>query len=461
MRKYCITVILVLICLIELRVVLRAEEIEAPVFNVIFSEIFLGSANSGSEEFIEIYNTTDETIDLNSWKIEYFSSSSTDLAKPTRTINLAGEIAAHKYYLISSSAYQTELTSIKYTATLSQTGGSLRLTHGENDLKFTEDAVAWGTAKLGLGDAIIAPNTSQSLIRLQNDEDAYEPTLNNIDDFKTTEIQTPLDVNLLPESENTEVEEENPVSPEESGAPILAEEPKIYPVLEITEMLPNPAEPASDSEDEFIEIYNPHQFTVDMSGYVLKTGLNGTYKHTFSTGSLINPGEYLVVTSKDSSLTLSNTAGKAVLLSPDGTLLYETAEYQDAPEGQAYILDTSEWKWTITPTPAIVNIYNPPPPPIVKSKAKKATTAKAKKAKSTKKTAAKSKTTAAKINNSSGTTALQDISGPVHPLVLAGIGTLTVVYAGYEYRSDIRGALRKFGRNGRFGKEVVKIPKSG
>lgn len=455
MRKYCITIILVLICLLELRLVLKANELPAPLFNVIFSEVLVGSQNSGSEEFIELYNLSGSTVNLTNWRIEYFSVASVDATKPTRTINLSGEIPPDSYFLVSSSAYTTELESLKYTATLSQTGGSIRLTNLNEGSYLLEDALGWGEGKMGLGDPALAPSAGQALIRNLSEEEVYEPGLNNIDDFTTSTELTPLSPNELP-PEPEVILPSDPISEEpipETGNT----EPKVYLAVEVSEILPNPAEPDSDADSEFVELFNPHSVPVDIGGYVLKAGLNGTYKHTFSAGTFVEPNSYIVVTSANSSLTLSNTAGKVLLYDPEGTMLSESATYSEAPAGQAYILVDGAWQWTVAITPALANNYVAPPPPIVKSSAKKKTASKAKKAKATKKAVVKTKTSTAK-NNDPGAGAIREVSGPVHPLVLAGLGVLTVAYAGYEYRYDVKNLIQKLRRNRVYRRTTLKTP---
>ncbi|WNF22693.1 DUF4350 domain-containing protein [Mesobacillus jeotgali] len=67
--------------------------------NVIISQIYGGGGNSGatfSNDFIELYNPTDQEISLEGWSIQKASSTGTSWQK----INLAGVIKPYSYYLI-------------------------------------------------------------------------------------------------------------------------------------------------------------------------------------------------------------------------------------------------------------------------------------------------------------------------------------------------------------------------
>ena len=238
--------------------------------------------------------------------------------------------------------------------------------------------------------------------------------------------------------------------------------------IEISELLPNPAAPQTDAADEFVELYNPGNIDVDLTGYVIVTGNNGSYKYKIS-GVVVPAGGYQVFYSRDTSLSLSNSGGKAQLLAPDGTVIYQTDPYSDAPPGESWILNKGLWAWTSTSTPGQANVFSAPPAPVPKAKeaSTKASSAKPASAKKTSsasvktavakkpsaKTATKAKAKAksskkatigaasVKPNGGSG-----DGSNGLHTLVLAGVGGLAVVYGLYEYRHDLANQFYRFQR---------------
>jgi len=127
------------------------------------------------------------------------------------------------------------------------------------------------------------------------------------------------------------------------------------PRVTITELLPNPAAPQTDENDEFVELYNPGIDALDLNGYKVQTGSNYSYSFTISSQT-IAAGGYLVLTSRDTGLTLANSASQARLLDPNGITISQTDPYQDASEGAAWAWANDIWQWTTTPTPGTANI---------------------------------------------------------------------------------------------------------
>lgn len=217
--------------------------------------------------------------------------------------------------------------------------------------------------------------------------------------------------------------------------------------LKITELFPNPAAPQSDDADEYVELYNSGSQSIDLSGYKIQVGDSYSYSHTFE-GVSIAPGQYLAVTSGQSTLSLANSSGRARLLAPDGGVLSETDPYQNAPAGQAWALVDGKWQWTGAPTAAAGNTFVAPQ---VKSATTKKAAVKKEKAATVKKaTATKKAAPKAKKDNkaaASGFGSKLTDAPRLHIAVLAAVGILAVLYAAYEYRQDIISRMRQFRTN--------------
>ena len=70
--------------------------------SVVISEVYGGGGNSGAQltnDFIELYNPTDQPISLDGWSMQYLSAKGTTSAS---TAALSGSIAPHGYYLIKA-----------------------------------------------------------------------------------------------------------------------------------------------------------------------------------------------------------------------------------------------------------------------------------------------------------------------------------------------------------------------
>jgi hypothetical protein len=261
-------------------------------------------------------------------------------------------------------------------------------------------------------------------------------------------LPTPgLDNTTPPPPAASEAPTEFPEAPQQSGAPGVTS-------VTITELLPNPAAPATDDSDEFVELYNSGDEPVDLAGYKLQTGNSYSYSFTL-TDQIIPAKGYLVITSGGSNLSLANSGGRARLLGPGGEVIAETVPYVDALEGNAWALVGGIWQWTANPTPGADNqMATPVLSGISKTKASASTTKKASTAvKSASKTAKSTTPKAPKTSSASNTKPTNNFAksvaniSPVHPVVLAVVGSLAVLYAAYEYRQDIANRIYQFRRN--------------
>lgn len=126
----------------------------------------------------------------------------------------------------------------------------------------------------------------------------------------------------------------------------------IVPII-ITEILPNAV--GSDTDNEFIEIHNPTEHTVDLGLYSIKSGVNSDKTYSFPAGSTIAPGEYRAFTDTSMKFTLLNTSSRVVLTAVDGTILGDTGVYYSPSEGESWALIGNTWQYTNQPTPGAAN----------------------------------------------------------------------------------------------------------
>lgn len=211
--------------------------------------------------------------------------------------------------------------------------------------------------------------------------------------------------------------------------------------FQITELFPNPASPASDANDEFIELYNPNTQTIDLTGYTLQSGNTFSYSYIFTTDSL-GPGEYKAFLITQTGNILSNTSGQARLLDSSGAVVAQTNAYDTADDGDTWAFINGAWQWTSTPTPSAENILTLPVLKVASTATttKKSTSKKAaasKKASTAKVAAAKTKKPAAVAADRSVYEDPTETIAPVHPGILVSVGLITLLYAAYEYRYDV------------------------
>src|SRR5699024_4755079 len=142
--------------------------------NVVISEVFGGGGNSGAplvNDFIELFNPTEEAIDLAGWNVEYFSAS----GGSGGTTALIGTIPAGGYFLIQqASGKNTSLTALPTpdasgTLNMSGTKGSVTLSSPAE----TIDVVGYGAAQINESSPTsqLSNSTSASRDALGSDTD--------------------------------------------------------------------------------------------------------------------------------------------------------------------------------------------------------------------------------------------------------------------------------------------------
>lgn len=427
-----------------------AEEPFSP--SVLIVEIQTGSNVSASEEFIELFNVSDEVVDLSNWRLEYYSAGVSAFSSPTRTIALSGMLGKYSRYLLASNDYLPDTAHVHFSATLAKSGGHLRLVRAsaQSAEVETHDVIGWGTATLPEAKAAQAPPEGNSLERRSDENGAYLDTNDNSQDFILNATPSPQADELLPPPEEPSEEPATPPETTETEETPATEEstdentPQTAITLVITELLPNPAPPGSDSNDEYVELYNPNDEPVVLAGYQLQTGSTYSYSYVFDDVTIPARG-YLAVMSSETNLVLANTKGQARLLGPNGEVISTTEPYENANDGEAWALVGETWQWTLQPTPAAENVLKAPVVSTTKAAAKKASAKKT----AAKKTATKAAKTTGSAPSRSDYEEPESASqvAPIHPLVLAAIGGLGVVYAAYEYRHDVANAFHKFRTN--------------
>ena len=389
---------------------------------IVISEVSMGSEDSASTEFVELYNNSSSAIDISSWSLYYRSATGTSWTKKA-AIAPATVVSSHSFYLISTEAG----SSTHLTSGMAQSGGVLQLRDSKS---LVMDMLGWGSTSLSLGSPSVSAQAGESLYR-QYDESSSTmvDSSDNLNDFYITANETP---DGLPA-----VEVEDPQTTTS------------YPNIIISELYPNPPSDQSESSDEFIELYNPNNFDVDLNGWLLKDASSNTF---IVKNKTIAAYSYLVFTSAESKLSLNNTGDVVRLVSPSAQLIDETADYGEAKEGLSWAVVDNSWNWTVSPTPSVSNssIYVENivksvgvTPAIKKATTKKVTTAKPKATKA-------KKAAASKISASAKTQDPTDSSGPassalanIWPWLLISLGIGTIGYGIYEYKPEIITAYHK------------------
>ena len=121
----------------------------------------------------------------------------------------------------------------------------------------------------------------------------------------------------------------------------------------INEILPSPDGP--DQKEEWIELYNPNDFEINISSWQLKDKVGHITTYTFPENTLIGAKNFLVISRQTSKIVLNNDGDGVQLLRPNDELVSEVV-FDKTQINQSYAKFKEEWQWTTTPTPGSVNI---------------------------------------------------------------------------------------------------------
>jgi hypothetical protein len=318
---------------------------------VIISEIKLGgdSFSQGADqpkdpqEFVTLFNQSNTAVDLAGWTLEY--------AKITfdKTFCADSSWISHN---VSSSSSQTVLSGILQPGQVStpiarsltdNTAASMHLVNASNkNNPVVEDLVGWGTgAPCSENTIVTTPSNGKSIKRYLDCNNLPIDTDNNGSDFAANQPPSPATLG-------------NPylISCQDNATNGQPQNQQTCEGIIISELLPNPA--GTDTNNEYIELYNPTASAISLQGCSLQT--NGNSK-VFNFGNVtLQPGEYHAFYDSGTGLNLPNAAGGTVWLLSPNTELQAIAYPSNLGDDIAWALITGAWKQTYQPTPNAANI---------------------------------------------------------------------------------------------------------
>jgi hypothetical protein len=367
--------------------------------SVVISKIQTGGSGSGTtlQEYVQIFNNSENEVNITNWCLQ-FSSDTNILTADYREIicleklelSIDYVLKPNSYALFVSSVFSSENLLIYNDGIFSNntnipgTNGSVRLI---NDNNIVIDMVGWGN---GISETTALSSLSGGNIFLRKiDGVSLIDSDNNSLDFDTIVSPSLLEgggiseilvqVDVCENIPDLQIEIPYGYLVDEDGfckldvCPNLDELQVIIPegyqklsssinctlvplesaVLLITELYPNA--PSTDAGNEFIEIYNPNNRTIDLKGYKIQVGPSFTKEYVFDSGG-IGSGQYKTIKDTQSGIVLPNTSGvKLRLVSPAGGVVSETAVYSNASDGVSWALVDDQWIYTNQVTPETTN----------------------------------------------------------------------------------------------------------
>ena len=275
---------LTILCLISF---IKTQVVFSATSHLVISEVQIAGTGGANEDFIEIYNPTNTSIDLNGYRIVKRTASGT-IDSSIKAWNSETIIPSHGHYLWANSSWTPSTTPDTTTASTLAADNGIAIRQGLIDTGTIIDSVAWGNAINAFVETSsfpTNPEAGKSIERIGDD------TNNNSVDFILQENPNPQSLGYTP-------------SPTESLSPtltgILSPTPTIQPspasgVIVINEVAW--AGTLASADDEWIELYNTSESGVDLTNWTL-TATDGTPNITL-TGSVSAKGYFLLERSSD------------------------------------------------------------------------------------------------------------------------------------------------------------------
>ena len=279
---------------------------------------------SQDKKYVEMYNPTNQNVNLAGWKIEYYAGSG---AKTVGKIFKDEVILANGFLVLSNDKMLAGAIKFDNNLGLAQNDGSVVLSRSDGSVS---DTVGWGNNSKSAGSPI--KGGVKIVWRCFID--------GNIIDSKNFLSGKNLN--------NQEVEPySRPNCKNSEPKPKSSKELNKCEGLKLSEI-------ASNVDEQFIEIINSGEKTVITTGCKLTVGDSGVRENI---GDIeLNPGEFLTIKIKNTNLKLPKTKGKVYLLDEVGSKI-DSAEYEKLAKSSSWSLIDDEWMQTFMITENSENIF--------------------------------------------------------------------------------------------------------
>ena len=287
---------------------------------------------SQDKKYVEIYNPTNQNVNLAGWKIEYYTGSGAKtvgkIAKTVGKVFKNEVILPNEFLVLSNDKMSADVIKFDNNLGLAQSDGSVVLSRSDGSVA---DTVGWGNNSKSAGSPI--KGGVKIVWRCFVDE--------NIIDSKSNFLSG----KNLNNQEIVPYSRPNCKSPESKPEP--SKELNKCEGLKLSEI-------ASNVDEQFIEIINSGEKTVITTGCKLTVGDSGVREDI---GDIeLNPGEFLTIKIKNTKLKLPKTKGKVYLLDEAGSKI-DSAEYEKLAKSSSWSLIDDEWMQTFMITENSENIF--------------------------------------------------------------------------------------------------------
>lgn len=317
------------------------SESQEGCYELVINE-FLPAPATGEDEWIELYNKEDVAVSLKGWQLDDVA----DGGSSPHTIDTDIIIPAHGWVLFSQSDTGVNLNNGGDTVRLICPDGKVQDTFSYTTStseyswqRYPDGASDWGETDTTTPDA---SNQQGSIPTPTTETGSPTKTPSKTPTSETTATKTPTKT-------KTPVGTKTPTPKATTNA-------GNNDAILITEFMPYPkdkdwnSDGKTDTKDEWVELYNASNKTVDLSGWQIDDSEGGGSTYTID-GEQIQPNGYKVIYR---SFSLNNDSDEVRLFSPDGELV-QTVSYSNPQPDYSYARINGEWKLVENPTPGDKN----------------------------------------------------------------------------------------------------------
>jgi len=310
-------------------IIASSEALAAPT-DILLSEVSIAGIEA-SDEFIELYNQGDTSLDLSGLQLRRRTSSGSESSIKVFAKNSI--ILAHGYFLWANSQgiFKIPFADSETSSSALAPDNSIGLFTKSGVDGVLIDSIAWGKGAPFSPATPAFPNPekqtslTRALATLSWSQGIVTPT-NSKGVIWVTPVPEPIPEPLPLPGANT---------------------------VRFNEVFPNSA--AKGDQGEFIELYNLGNTSQDISGWIIRDATK-TGKYTFPTGTLFLADTYLVITDQTFTLSLNNTNETLSLFDATGAVI-DTMNYEKTKEDVSLNFTTSGWRGG-RPTPGKINELN-------------------------------------------------------------------------------------------------------
>lgn len=351
------------------------ETIEVQEGDLVINE-FMANPNEGENEWIEIFNKTENNFDLESCEIE-------DATEKPNSLD-GKNIESNKYLVLEKSSDfsfglnndgdtiilncgEKEIDKVSYKKT--EKGKSFsRIPNGEDSNDFEKDfqitEATKGeenkeeenhapTAEAGLDQEVFAGAEIYFDGSDSNDEDGDNLTFSW--DFGDGEKGEGIEVKHIYSAAGnytvTLTVSDGKLETKDT-LKIAVKEIVYSDKIIINEILADPE--GDDSKGEFIELFNTGSEDIDLKNWILDDAEAGSRPYIIPEESIIKASGFAVFYRSETGIALNNTSDKARLIKPNGVLASEVF-YEKSYSSASYNQIGGEWKWSKKITPGAQN----------------------------------------------------------------------------------------------------------